>query len=304
MKKLLCITLAAVMCMSFVACQNSEEPATIPATEEQTPKEIEYTVYYSSDEVDSIDSTKATTQKLDLKSASELNIEVPMEKKSVDDSMDGKKITFELFGKETSAVYNSNVNYELSNSKNDFLKNQATIYKYAILDSNEERKLADVYFTENSNKPIEYFAYSTTFEKGNITEEEALVKANDFLTSYIGKEFFEDHVFSSSKTNQTFGSFMITYILNLHGFNASERIKIEIDTAGNIVSFNLSGYGTFDACKNELTKERLDAALEKLNAIIPQDGIKPWYEVVMDYQTGIPYLMASHSEGDFYINIY
>ncbi len=322
MKKLLCITLAAIMCMSFAACQegNNSIPTIVttqttsdtitPTTPTETtnntkneiPKIIEYTIYSSPDGFQAIDTNKATTQKLDLKSASELNMEVPLEKNSFDDSMDGKKITFELFGKETSAVYYSNVNRNLSNSKNKVLKKQSVLYRYDVLDSAEEQKIADVYFAENDTKPVEYRVSSFQYEKGNLTEEEAKVKAEEFMESYLGKAFTDNYVLSSS-LNDT-NSYLFTYIVRLHNVNTSEKITIRMDTAGNVVSFVFRLHGLFDECKEEITEERLDAAFEKLNSVFPGDVTKSAHEIKMDYETGIPYLHASTMNADFYINIY
>ncbi len=225
-----------------------------------------------------------------LETNREIGLGMPFEKKTMSDVRETIKIDF--FG-------DKEFNYSYSECRKKDVESKEYGDFYSIYDYYEcenekvgflrETELLCVY--ENNN-----FFYDEHDEYPEKSIEEVVMIATDFLLEFMSDEYFMEFKMDveSYDAYASNNRYKLKYLRYIEGYCTDESIEITIDRAGNVESYKALNLKKYEATKDDITKEKLEAAenaiIAKINKI----------ENIKIFKWGRPYIVTNTS-GDIYM---
>ena len=260
MKKLISIILALIMCIGLVSCQT-------PKTEEPTvtPEEIEYNIYVK-------DASSLGGQYPDLgidlsiyeKVENKLIFNYDYEEYIIDDSAPKTK-TFSFLGVDYEGTYektlfgSSSINpeYKLYSDSYIALKDGKT-YTFSV--------------NRISGKVTSWQNTEAAFVEGDLTLDEAIVKAEEIIKSQNGENALDGYELGvDTQYVSNLKCYYISFVRMLSEHPTDDYIVLRINLKGELYTYQSAEYGSLSKVENDITLERYDAAVEAFKKSIPSD---------------------------------
>lgn len=309
-----CSVLLAVVMLGLGGCNSvSSEPQQTVST---TADEIEYTIYYSSEatlrerparkettgeKAPEIDYLPAETKKFDLLTQSEIDPN-PNAVPSRTVTIDGKEITVN---------YQSSYAGALSECSIDKLKENAFFDRYDINEPGASGTKINVKFFRSTGKISDYFDFNAyEAEGGDLTEEQAVQKAEAELVTLYGEDVLSRYKFHSVSTNDN-----LIYICYKHyicDYPTSELISLIYNRNGQLASLSYSHPQLFVYVEDQITLDKIQSAEKLLRESIPE-GVEINSTIIMMDAEGVAYLLINGYRTDdtgyryyceYFINLY
>ena len=317
MKKIISIILILVMCTGLVSCSKApEEPEIVEV------KEVKYKGYFDTYLITPQMSVYEVFTGKGYVSASKLNFG----DRQIIESNRGdapKERTFEYMGEEYTLKYCGSVISDYAFCDDKRIRDEKFIDAYIYRDPDNLNFYVHAEFNRKTEK-VEFF-YSSGVELptvGFFTPEDAEEKAAEYIKSLYGEKALEGYEVAYSMywydSIDRCYEVQVNYSRAFFGIDSDDYITMSFDLKGNITSFSAAHYGYIDALSDEITEERIENALKKLQAdfgeLYDYEFESGMRRLLLDTRSGKVYLEATlvhkndpedwWGETNVYINLY
>ena len=309
-----CSVLLAVVMLGLSGCNST--PSEPQQTNSTTADKIEYTIYYSSEatlrerparqeipgeKAPKIAYVRAETKKFDL-----------LTRNAIDpnpNTVQSRTIT--IGGKEVTVNYQDSYAGAFSECSVDELKENSFYDRYAIDEGGAEGDNINIHFFRSTGKVQSYMDYNARqAEGGELTEAQALQKAEAELIALYGEDIFARYEFETTSISDN-----LIYIVYRHficDYKTTEFILLSYNLQGQLASLDFANPDLFASVEDQITVEAIQKAEPLLRESIP-DGLDTIGTMIVMDAEGVAYLRINGYRTDdtgykyyceYYINLY
>ena len=292
MKKTLCFLTVLTLTLSLFSCSPNDAP-------------MEYKIYSSSSlyATEISVATEADEYSIEVTYSGKLKLEEEFvcteEKTNVEDAEKTKEIR--LDGIEGNFEYSfSYATYCSGNNIKGISDFDRVDYYY-----NREYDDRPIYVVINpqTGKILEYRNFNANYNKGEFTQEQAVEKSKETLKTVFGEDVFENYTFESSHVFELgiLTEIIVDYRCCVGGLRTTDQIRVGYALDGTLSFLYAPAFGAGDIIEENVTEEKIDAAMEVFKATYPNDPINDQL-LILDAKTGTCFLRILSSD-IYYINV-